>query len=102
MRSSTRAVSRRMGRLPQKSRFRPQQSIVEISCRDVDRGPRQTAVDCGQRRLCAVVDPELGVYALDVVARRLLRNEQLVGNLTIRPALRDQAQNLDLPGGQAG
>ena len=49
----------------------------------------------------AVVDSQLGVDALDAVARRFLRNEELIGNFTIRPALRDKTQDLDLPGGEA-
>src|SRR5271163_919330 len=34
---------------------------------------------------------------LDVVARRLLGDEQLGGYFTVRPALRDESQDLDLP-----
>ena len=49
-----------------------------------------------------LLTPRLGVDALDVVACRLLRNEQLIGNLAIRPALRDEPQNLDLSSGEPG
>ena len=65
-----------------------------------DHGSRQAPVDRRESRLRAVVDAQLGVDTLDVVTRRLLGDEQLGGDLAVRPALRDESQDLDLPGGQ--
>src|SRR5271166_2711188 len=61
---------------------------------------RQTTIDRSERRLRAVIDAQLGVDALDVVARRLLCDEELGGDLTVRPALRYESQDLDLPGSE--
>ena len=52
------------------------------------------------RRLRAVVDAQLGIDTLDVVARRLLGDEQFGGDFTVRPALRDESEDFDLPGGE--
>src|SRR5215211_3324744 len=49
-----------------------------------------------------VGDAELAVDVLDVVADGLLADEQVAGDVTVGPALGDQAQHLDLPGGEPG
>jgi hypothetical protein len=70
----------------------PQNAEGELRC--------QTPIDRGERRLGAVVDAQLGVETLDVVTCRLLGDEQLGGDLTVRPTLRDESQDLDLPRGE--
>ena len=47
--------------------------------------------------MCAVVDAQLGVDTLDVVACRFLRNEQLVGNLTIRDVSKEVSLDVEGP-----
>src|SRR6266508_3414459 len=49
-----------------------------------------------------VGDGELAVDVLDVVADGLLADEQVVGDAAVGPAPGDQAQHLDLPGGEPG
>src|SRR5271167_2418637 len=61
----------------------------------------QAPVDRGESCLGAIVDAQLGIDTLDMVACRLLGDEQLGGDLAVRPALRDESQDLDLPGGES-
>ncbi|MDT5153517.1 MAG: hypothetical protein QOI01_5250 [Mycobacterium sp.] len=59
------------------------------SARGSDLDARQAPVDRRETGLRAIVDAQLGVDTLDVVARRLLCDVQLGGDFTVRPALRD-------------
>ena len=45
----------------------------------------------------AIADADLGVDALDVVAGRLARDHEPLGDLLVRQALGDEAKHLELP-----
>ena len=53
-----------------------------------------------RRDLAAVAEPELGEDVLDVVAHRAVRQHQLVGDLAVGAAQRDQLGDLAFAGGE--
>ena len=88
LRNLRRAESGRVGHLPHLSAERPS--------RGSDRAGRRT----GSPRPAGRAG--LGVDVLDVVARGLRRDHQLLGDLLIGKAEREQPQDLDLARGQPG
>jgi hypothetical protein len=58
--------------------------------------PGNAPLDCIESRLGAVRQVELAQDIAHMLAHRALADDQLVGNLLVRPALGDEAEHLDL------